>query len=310
MRDAFFRALNEAAQTNDELWALTGDLGIGLFDRFQELAPGRFMNVGVAEQAMVGIAAGLAYAGKTAIAYSIIPFLTSRPNDQVRVDVAISHANVKLVGVGGGVAYGYYGPTHHALDDVALMRTLPGLTVLCPADPAEVERATHAMLDHTGPVYLRLGKNGEPALLSDDAGFEIGCAQTVRACADPKVALVSTGPILRNVLAAADELAAHGIAAQVVHFATVKPFDREALLAAARACDCNVVSVEEHLVNGGFGSACAETLAEAGVPARLKRVGFQDSFVREIGNQDYLLAQHQLDGAGIAASVRGFLEGR
>src|SRR3954466_15499589 len=144
MRDAFFDALADLAAEDPRVWALTGDLGIGLFDPVEEAAPGRVLNVGIAEQAMVGIAAGLAYAGKLPFAYSIAPFATSRPHDQIRVDVAMANANVKLVGVGGGVSYGYLGPTHHAIEDLALMRALPAMTVLAPGDPAEAARATRA----------------------------------------------------------------------------------------------------------------------------------------------------------------------
>ena len=144
MRDAFFEALTDLARDDERIWALTGDLGIGLFDDFERVAPGRYLNVGIAEQNLVGVAAGLAYAGQVPFAYSIAPFITSRPHDQIRVDVAMAEANVKLVGVGGGLSYGYLGPTHHAIEDLALMRVLPGMTVLAPADPADVQRATRA----------------------------------------------------------------------------------------------------------------------------------------------------------------------
>src|SRR5438874_1960698 len=146
MRDAFFEALTELAVDDERVWALTGDLGIGLFDDFETLAPGRYLNVGIAEQALVGIAAGLAYSGQVPFAYSIAPFATSRPHDQIRVDVAMANANVKLVGVGGGLSYGYLGPTHHAIEDLALMRALPGMTVLAPGDPGDARRATRAAL--------------------------------------------------------------------------------------------------------------------------------------------------------------------
>ena len=144
MRDAFFRALTEVGAADERVWALTGDLGVGLFEPFEAVAPGRYLNVGIAEQTLVGVAAGLAYAGKVPFAYSIAPFITSRPHDQVRVDVACAEANVKLVGVGSGVSYGTLGPTHHAIDDLALMRVLPGMTVVAPGDPAEAGRAVRA----------------------------------------------------------------------------------------------------------------------------------------------------------------------
>ena len=191
------------------------------------MAPGRLLNVGIAEQALVGMAAGLAYAGKVPFAYSIAPFVTSRPNDQIRVDVAMAGANVKLVGVGGGVAYGYLGPTHHAIEDLALMRSLPGMTVLAPGDPGEALRATRAAFALDGPVYLRLGKNGEPPLLPPDVPFAVGRALSLRQ--GHEVTLATTGAMLAHTLDAAGRLAAAGIEAAVLHYGTVKPFDDYAL---------------------------------------------------------------------------------
>jgi transketolase len=294
MRDAFFAELKDLAACDERIWALTADLGIGLFDGLP-----RFLNVGIAEQNLIGVAAGLAYGGKVPFAYSIAPFLVSRPHDQLRVDVAMTRANVKLVGVGGGVAYGYLGPTHHAIEDLALTRALPGLTIFTPADPAEARRATRAALAHEGPVYLRLGKNGEPALLPQGAPF--GGALTLREGGD--VTLASCGPILSETLAAAELLAADGIEATVVHYGTLKPFDAGPLLA-----ERPVVTVEEHSIVGGLGSAAAEALAEAGAPARLVRLGLRDVFAHEVGSREHILRAHGLDADGIAAAAARTLE--
>jgi len=301
MRDAFFSALTEAAERDERIWALTGDLGVGLFDEFERVAPGRFLNVGIAEQALVGVAAGLAYAGRRSVAYSIAPFLTARAHEQVRVDVAMARAPVLLAGVGGGVAYGYLGPTHHATEDLAVMRALPQMTVLAPGDPGETARATLAALEHDGPVYLRLGKNGEPELLDDDGPFRIGRASTLRDGED--VTLVSTGAILAHVLKAAALLAADGIHATVLHCPSLVPFDAPALLRAAGRTGI-VVTVEEHVITGGLGSAVAETLAEAGAVARLIRLGISGGFADAVGSQADLLAGHGLDAAGIARRAR------
>jgi transketolase len=300
VRDAYFEALAELAAEDERVWALTGDLGIGLFDPVEEAAPGRVLNVGIAEQAMVGIAAGLAYAGKLPFAYSIAPFATSRPHDQVRVDVAMAHANVKLIGVGGGVSYGYLGPTHHAIEDVALMRSLPGMTVLTPGDPGEAHRATRAAAEIDGPVYLRLGKNGEPALLPSDARLEVGRAALLRDGDD--VTLATSGTMLGETLDAADRLAAAGVNASVLHFATIKPFDAEALVTTA-ARTGTVLTVEEHSIVGGLGSAAAEALAEDGVPAQLKRIGLRDEFAFAVGSRDHLLREYGLTGNDIARTA-------
>lgn len=303
MRDAFFAALTEAAERDEGIWALTGDLGIGLFDDFCRVAPGRYLNVGIAEQALVGVAAGLAYAGMRPIAYSIAPFLTARAHEQVRVDVAMARANVTLVGVGGGVAYGYLGPTHHGTEDLAVMRALPGMTVLAPADPGEARRATHAALALDGPVYLRLGKNGEPSLLRDRP-FTIGASVTVREGRD--VAIASTGTMLAPSLEAADRLAREGIDAAVLHFPTVKPFDAQSICQAA-AITGLIVSVEEHNVTGGLGSAVAEALAEWGGGAKLARLGLPDTFAHAVGSREFLLDHYGLGAAGIADRIRGLV---
>ena len=295
MRDAFFAALTEAAERDPRIWALTGDLGIGLFDDFERVAPGRYLNVGIAEQALVGVAAGLAHAGQRPVAYSIAPFLTARAHEQVRVDVAISRANVTLVGVGGGVAYGYLGPTHHGTEDLAVMRVLPGMTVLAPADPGEARRATAAALDYEGPVYLRLGKNGEPDLLGD-VPFAIGRATIVADGGD--VVLASTGPVLRQVFDAAERLGRDGVQSTILHFGTIKPFDAATLLAAAARAGA-VVTVEEHSVIGGLGGAAAEALAEAGTGARLRRIGLPDRVAYEVGSQAHLLSAYGITGERI-----------
>jgi transketolase len=305
VRDAFFSALAELGAADERVWALTGDLGIGLFDEFEQAAPGRYLNVGIAEQNLVGVAAGLAYAGQVPFAYSIAPFVTSRPHDQVRVDVAMAGANVKLVGVGGGVAYGYLGPTHHAVEDLAIMRALPGMTVLAPGDPAEARRATRAAFAVDGPVYLRLGKNGEPSVLPEDASFVVGRANALRDGAD--VTIATTGTTLPDALAAADLLAADGVAATVLHYATLKPFDAEALAAAAERTGA-VVTVEEHSVIGGLGSAAAEAMAEHGAPARLRRIGLPDTFAHAVGSREHLLRGFGVTAADVARTALELIE--
>lgn len=305
MRNAFAAELQRAAEQDERVCLVLADLGWGVFDELERVAPGRVINAGIAEQAMVGVAAGLAQAGKKAVAYSIAPFITSRAHDQVRVDVAAGDADVVLVGAGGGVAYGYLGLTHHAIDDIAAMRALPNMTVLAPCDPAETAAATRAAVAADGPVYLRLGKNGEPALLPDGAGFEIGRAVTVRPGAD--VTIASTGPILGEAIGAAERLAEYGIDARVLHFGTVKPLDATAVLDALVETG-TILTLEEHSVVGGFGSAVAELAAEAGV-GRVVRVGLPDTFVHEVGSREHILEHFGLDAAGVARRVAVALSG-
>lgn len=301
MRDAFAAALAAAARRDERLCLVLADLGVGVFDDFPAE---RLVNAGIAEQAMVGVAAGLAQAGRRAVAYSIAPFIASRAHDQVRVDVAAGEADVTLVGVGGGVAYGYLGLTHHAIDDLAAMRALANMTVLAPCDPREAAAATGAALDLRGPVYLRLGKNGEPALLDEPVNFEIGRATPVRPGTD--VTIASTGPILAEALGAADQLALRGIDARVLHFGTVKPIDAAAVLDALEQTGL-IVTLEEHSVLGGFGSAVAEIAAESGA-GRVVRAGFPDTFVHAVGSREHLLAHHGLDAGGVADRVVAALD--
>ncbi len=304
MRDAFAAALTRVALADERVCLVLADLGVGVFDDFEAAAPQRLFNAGVAEQAMVGVAAGLAHAGKRAVAYSIAPFITSRAHDQVRVDVAAGRADVTLVGVGGGVGYGYLGPTHHAIDDLAAMRALPNMTVLSPCDPHDAAGATEAALALDGPVYLRLGKNGEPSLLPARAPFSVGAATRVREGRD--VTIASTGPILASAIAAAEALAQEGIDAAILHFGTVKPLDEDAVHDALAATGL-IVALEEHSVAGGFGGAIAEVAAGIGI-GRVVRVGFPDRFVEEVGSREHILTHYGLDGAGVTARVRAALQ--
>jgi transketolase len=304
VRNAFAAALEQVVQADDRVCLVLADLGWGVFDEVERLAPGRVINAGIAEQTMVGVAAGLAQAGKKAVAYSIAPFIASRAHDQVRVDVAAGAADVTLVGVGGGVAYGYLGLTHHAIDDLAAMRALPNMTVLAPCDPGDAAAATAAALALDGPVYLRLGKNGEPALLAAGSPFAIGRATSVRDGAD--ITIASTGPILAEALGAAELLALQGVDAGVLHFGTVKPIDVAAILGAL-ARTGTILTLEEHSVIGGFGGAVAEVAAEAGI-GRVLRAGFPDTFIHEVGSREHLLEHYALDGAGVAARVAAALD--
>jgi transketolase len=304
VRNAFAAALERAVEADDRVCLVLADLGWGVFDEVERRAPGRVINAGIAEQAMVGVAAGLAQAGKKAVAYSIAPFIASRAHDQVRVDVAAGAADVTLVGVGGGVAYGYLGLTHHAIDDLAAMRALPNMTVLAPCDPADAEAATDAALALDGPVYLRLGKNGESALLPAGSRFAVGRAISVRDGAD--ITIASTGPILGEALGAAELLAQRGIEAAVLHFGTVKPLDAGAILGALEHTG-TILTLEEHSVAGGFGGAVAEVAAEAGI-GRVRRAGPPDTFVHEVGSREHLLAHYRLDATGVASRVAAALD--
>jgi transketolase len=290
MRDAFIAELNALAAEDERIMLLSADIGFAVFDKFRAAYPGRYINVGIAEANMIGMSAGLSLSGMRPYVYTIIPFLTMRAFEQIRVDVCIQNQPVVIVGVGGGLAYGHLGPTHHATEDIAVLRALPNMTVIVPSDPAETRAAMRAVHGHDGPVYIRLGKNGEPALADND-DFRIGKAVQMRGGDD--LAIVSGGPILKVALDAADELAEAGISCRVLNIHTVKPIDAEAIVTAAKETKAMIV-LEEHSVIGGLGSAVAEVIAENATGKPFKRIGVPDVFTYDGGTQEYHWAKQGL----------------
>lgn len=258
MRTAFIRSLFEAAEADERIWLLTGDLGFSVLEEFAQRFPERFINAGVAEQNMVGVAAGLALSGKVPFVYSIANFPVMRCLEQVRNDVCYHNLDVKIVSVGGGLVYGSQGYTHHGVEDIAVMSPLPGMSVLSPADPIEAAWAATAAVEHDGPVYVRLGKAGSPVLHKSRPAFEFGRAVTVREGRD--VTLVASGAALETAVGAADDLAVQNVSARVLSMPTVKPIDVEALERAARETPL-MVTVEEHGPVGGLFSAVLEVVA-------------------------------------------------
>ena len=287
MRTAFAETLCELAAADERVWLLTGDLGFSVLEPFRDAFPKRYVNVGVAEQNLAGIAAGLASCGKIPFMYSIANFPTVRCLEQIRNDICYNELPVKIVAVGGGFAYGPQGYTHHGVEDLAVMRALPNMTVVAPGDPVESALATRALLDVRGPCYLRLGKAREPVVHAEPPSFRIGRAIIVRNGED--LTLICTGGMLAHSIKTARTLAAeHGIAARVLSMHTLRPLDTGAVHAAA--CETGgIVTVEEHSITGGLGSAVAEVLAEAGPPGvAFRRFGVPDGMRHEIGSQAYL----------------------
>jgi transketolase len=305
MRTAFIKALEELAPRDPRIVLMTGDLGFGVFTDFMRDLPAQFVNAGVAEQNMTGMAAGMAMAGKCVFTYSIANFPVLRCLEQIRNDICYHNADVRIVAVGGGMCYGSLGPSHHATEDLAVTRALPNLLVVAPGDPVETRLAVKALVEHRGPAYLRLGRAGEPTVHQTEPVFQLGKAITVRDGDD--ITLISTGGQLHDTVAAAAILAEEGVRARVLSMHTVKPLDVEAVLAAARETQA-VFTVEEHSVVGGLGSAVAEVLMEADQrPAVFGRIGLRDCFSSVVGDQDYLRAHYKLDTAGILETVRSVL---
>ncbi len=307
MRTAFIETLMEQAEQDERIWLMTGDLGFSVLEPFAERFPERYVNAGVAEQNMTGLAAGAALSGKVALTYSIANFPIMRCLEQIRNDVCYHHLDVKIVAVGGGLAYGTAGYTHHALEDLAVMRAMPDMTVIAPGDPVETRLATKAMLRAPGPCYLRLGKAQKPAVHEGEPEFEIGKAIVVRDGTD--VTLISTGSMLEAAVQAAEELAEAGIDARVVSMHTVRPLDNDAVLRAARETHA-VVTLEEHRRSGGLGGAVAEILAESDCGATpFRRLAVSDEALHEIGSQKYLRRLSGLSVEQIAASVTETISG-
>ena len=308
MRDAFTRALMREAAENPRLTLITGDLGFGVLKPFWETYPDQFINAGIAEQSMTGMAAGLALTGRTVLTYSIGNFPTLRCLEQIRNDCAYHGAAVKIVCVGGGFVYGSLGMSHHATEDIAILRALPSVTVFTPGDPAEVEAVVPVMLRTPGTCYLRLGRGGEPNVHPGPVqGWILSEPLTLRHGTD--VALLSAGGILTQTAEAADLLADRGISAEVVSFPCVKPIDDEKT-AEIFARFRHVVTVEEHNIVGGFGSAICEIAAGSGTGCRVHRIGMMDKYSAIVGTQQYLRSQYGMDAKAIAERTEAWLCGK
>jgi len=308
MRTLFNKVLVEIARTDQRIWMVLADIGYGEIEPFRDTFPDRWYNCGVAEQNMTGVACGVAMEGNIAITYSIANFPTLRCLEQIRNDVCYHNANVKIVIIGGGLAYGALGVSHQATEDIAIMRALPNMTVFCPCDFAEAEAGVHAMIAHDGPFYYRCGYKKEPPVHFGPIDFRLGQAIQVRDGRD--LTFLFTGTIGNQVAEAAEMLGRDGIQCRVLSIHTVKPIDRTAILAAARETG-GIVVVEEHQLSGGLGSAVAEVLIDACVaPQRFLRIALPDVYVSKVGTHEWLLDQYGLSSCKIADAVRTMLGGK
>jgi transketolase len=307
MRDAAVRRLTKLAQADPRLIIVTGDLGFGVLTEFAKRFPRQFLNAGVAEQNMLGIAVGLALEGRVSIVYSIANFPTLRCLEQVRNDACYHNANVKILAVGGGFSYGALGMSHYATEDLAILRAIPSLAVISPGDRYEAEEATEAIVARPGTAYLRLDKSHADTGAAD-ARFEFGKFRRLREGRD--LTLLATGGILKCALEAAAALQKHRIECRVYSVHTIKPFDREELQRAITETG-GVVTIEEHVLEGGLGSVVAETCLDAGLrPHSFLRLGLPGEFPQVVGSQDYLRALYKLDAGSIAAAVLQLSRGR
>ena len=304
MRKAFLDTLETLAAQDERVVLLTGDLGFMVLESFRERFPTRFYNVGVAEQNMIGVATGLAEAGFIPFAYSIITFAALRPYEFIRNGPILHGLPVRIVGVGGGFEYGAAGPTHHGLEDLAIMRTQPGLTVIAPADAPQTHNALNQTWDAEGPIFYRLGKNDRETIPDLDGRFSLGTVEQVRVGDD--LALVSVGAITQEAVSAADALREQGIMASVYVVGDMTT-ETSASLAAALREHRLVMSVEAHYINGGLGSMIAEVIAEQGLGARLVRCGVRSASDGVSGSNAFMLRRHGLDSTSLVSQAQAAL---
>jgi len=284
LRTTFVRTLIELAEKDDKIFLLTPDMGYSVLESFREKFPDRFFNTGIAEQNTIGIAAGLAASGNTVYVYSIIPFVTMRCFEQVRLDLAYNNTNVKLIGIGAGLTYGSLGPSHHGIEDIAIMRAIPNMTVLCPGDPIETEELIKRSYETKGPMYIRLGKNGEPKIHPDGTKIEIG--KSIHVTEGNDLAVITTSNTLERAKNWVEEWKTEGVNVQLISMPSIKPFDNNAI---KDLIDQNIpiITVEEHNVIGGLGSVVAEIIAESGKSVNFKRIGIPDKFSHFVGSHDF-----------------------
>ncbi len=308
MRNAYIAELYDLAKKDPRIMALVADNGAIVYDKYREAYPGRFINFGIAEANMVGVAAGLAHCGKIPFCYTIAAFLTMRAFEQIRNDVCLQKSNVKLVGIGAGFVYSDLGPTHHAVEDLAMLRALPGMTLFAPADPLEARLATREAARINGPVYLRIATSKTPEIYKKDYEFVPGKAVTLSDGED--ITLIATGNIVHEALKAADMLKKEGKSVRLLNMHTIKPLDRQAVIEAARET-MGILTIEEHAINGGLGSAVAEALAEDdGLPVRFARMGLRGTFPKGYGTLEEMKKLNGLSAEHIAKRAGDLLESR
>ena len=303
MRRTGLDMVYELAKEDPRVVFIGSDLGPGVLDEMKREMPDRFYMEGVQEQHLIGMAAGLAMEGYIPYVNTIATFITRRCFEQLAVDLCLHNLPVRLIANGGGLVYAPLGPTHLAIEDISILRALPNMTVVVPTDAEEMKRFMPKSLDLPGPVYIRLAKGGDPIVSRDDDGFEIGRANVLRPTGD--VALIATGVMVVRALEAADKLAEVGIHCRVINMHTVKPMDHELVLSTAQNASL-IVTLEEHTLVGGLGSAVAELLSDVhqGQKPRLVRIGIPDQFPAEYGSQDSMMESFGLQPPEIAEAVK------
>jgi len=308
MRKTCLKMVYELAKKDSRVVFIGSDIGAGTLDEFKRDFPDRFFMEGVSEQNIVGMAAGLALSGKIVYINTIATFMTRRCYEQILLDLALHQANVRLIGSGGGFVYGPLGPTHEGIEDIAIMRVIPNMTVVAPADAEEMKRLMPQTLEWKGPIYIRLGKGGEPIVTLPELGFDIGEPILMKKGED--VLIISTGIMLECCLQAEARLKKSGLSCGVLHVHTLKPLNEKVFLKEIKNANI-IVTVEEHSIIGGLGEATAAIIAEANFKKakRFKRLGVPDVFPEIYGSQDQLLEKYGLTADNIEDTVLKLREG-
>jgi len=305
MRKTFINTLVKMARNDKRIFLITPDIGYSVLEVFRDEFPERYLNVGVAEQNSVSIAAGMALSGLIPYVYTINPFVCMRPFEQIRLDVAYMNTNVRLVGVGGGFSYGAAGATHHTLEDIAIMRVLPNMTVLCPGDPWEVENAVMESVNYKGPIFLRLGKQGEPLINDTEAEFKIGKAIRIKEGED--ITLISTGNTLEIANTVTENLNSKNIKASLISMHTVKPLDEKAVFEILKKGK-PLFTLEEHSLIGGLGSAVADIISQSEFNPVFRKYGTEDKFSHYVGGHDYIREKFGLTSEKITENILNVLK--
>jgi len=301
MRDAFVQELTLLAESDPDIVLITGDLGFGIFDDFSSRFPKQFLNVGVAEQNLMMVSAGMALAGKKIYAYSIGNFPTQRCLEQIRNDICYHDLNVTIIGMGGGFSYGQLGMSHHATEDISIIRALPNIRVVAPTSSFEVREIMKSLYNFNGPTYLRLDKS-QNRNYPESISFDFEKANILREGA--AVSLICTGGIMEEVIHAADELSVEGIHCRVISMHTIKPIDKNTIKLASEETG-GIISIEENTIIGGLGSAIAECCLESDCrPKFFKRVGLKDCYSSIVGDQKYLRSYYDMDSESIKKIVK------
>jgi len=300
MRNAFADEISKVAMTDKRVVLLSGDIGNKLFDNFKHVDEKRFFNCGIAEANMMGVAAGLAMSGLRPFIYTITPFTTTRCFEQIRIDVCYNNAPVVIIGTGAGLSYAELGPTHHSLEDIAILRTLPGMRVVAPCDALELRQVIHEVLKDDSPTYIRIGKKGEPDINHTLPNIQLGKVSVIRPGKD--IGLLCAGNMMSEVLKAAEILLAGGIYAEVISFHTVKPLDTAYLESALERFKL-IATIEEHGRIGGIGSAIAEWRMTQNTNIIQLSFGTEDEFMHEVGSQFFARKKFGLTSENIANTI-------